>query len=269
MTVSITSITKYLNKYSIMKILVVISIIGLILYAISSSRKFKFNKEYYSNLTQDQINVFDHKVYGKLMMFKNDLITDVIGTDKIWEELIVKKMSDYYIEGTDVLDVGCHSGLSVLGMNHFKTITGKVHCIEAQSAQCEIIKHNLDNKIDYHLYNTAVSDTPSIVCFDTVRQNTGGTGVDGNHHKTCVGALPIDIMLPYFKNRISVMKIDVEGHEDRVLKGGAKFLATHKPVLEIEIHETNYDKVHEILTTELQYRLHEKVSVHDYIYLPM
>jgi FkbM family methyltransferase len=243
-------------------VIVVITVIVLLLVTRN------FTRESYSNLTGDQVVHIDHSVYGKLIMFNNDVITDFIKEGDIWEESIVKKMSDYYINGTDVLDVGCHSGLSMLGMHHFKPINGQVHCIEPQSAQCEIIKHNLDGKLDYRLYNLALMDTTQPICFETERGNTGRTPMINEETRTCVAAVPLDMLLPYFKRRISVMKIDVEGQEYSVLQGSRQFLANHKPVIEIEIFEQSFDKVNNLLN-QLHYKLNEKLNDYDYLYVPL
>ena len=46
---------------------------------------------------------------------------------------------------------------------------------------------------------------------------------------------------------VSVIKIDVEGHEIDVLHGAEKTLRTHKPTLIVEIHDTKKSLVPEFL----------------------
>ena len=45
-----------------------------------------------------------------------------------------------------------------------------------------------------------------------------------------------------FFNKISFIKIDVEGHETEVIKGSLNIINKHKPILLVEIEETHTKK---------------------------
>lgn len=265
---------KKLNLFPFMFLGVVIIFI-IVVFMLICLCKPSVNRESFEVSIDNEIIDIDHKLYGKLKMVSNDLITTDIGTDRIWEPHVVEVLAEHYVPGTDVLDIGCHSGLSILGMNRLKPITGIAHCIEAQSRQCEIIKYNLKDKINYRLYNTALTDTPKMMCFDTVKGNTGSTGMQVTETKTCVSAIRLDDMLPFFKNRVSVVKIDVEGHEYHIINSGRKFLSQNRPVIEIEIEieintggEEHFSKMIKLFE-ELGYKLKKKMEVWDYVFIPV
>jgi FkbM family methyltransferase len=243
-------------------VILVILFVFILVYLIPSGSKTS------ETFVDQDIVEINHELYGNLRMIANDLITNAIGTDIIWEPHVVEVLAEHYVPGTDVLDVGCHSGLSMLGMHRLKPITGLVHCIESQSRQCEIIKYNLHGKLPYRLYNMALTDEPRIMCFDVVHGNTGGTGVQEKETQTCVAGLRLDDMMPFIKNRVSVVKMDVEGHEYQVLKSAKKFLERHRPVIEIEIigHES-VSKVSRLFT-EMNYKLVKNMNDWDYVFVP-
>lgn|GEM_PF-2124855 len=64
---------------------------------------------------------------------------------------------------------------------------------------------------------------------------------------------------------ISFVKIDVEGFESGVLRGGAKFFTHYKPLILVEIFDRNKGEVFSILES-FGYRLLEKPEAHDYLF---
>ncbi len=58
-----------------------------------------------------------------------------------------------------------------------------------------------------------------------------------NYEKVIVDSKKLDDC--EFKNKISLIKIDVEGHEIPVIKGGIKTISSNKPALIVEIDENH------------------------------
>lgn len=65
---------------------------------------------------------------------------------------------------------------------------------------------------------------------------------------------------------ISFAKIDVEGFESAVLRGGVNFFAHYKPVIQVEVFERNRDAVFALLQS-WGYRLVERSDDHDYVFV--
>jgi hypothetical protein len=76
--------------------------------------------------------------------------------------------------------------------------------------------------------------------------------------------VPLDSLKYQFKNRISVIKIDVEGFELFVLKGAKDIINSNRPIIIAEVFECNFDKVLEFFR-EVNYSLATKVVNPDYI----
>ena len=68
-----------------------------------------------------------------------------------------------------------------------------------------------------------------------------------------------------FNNKVSVVKIDVEGYEYNVLLGAIKFLKKHRPVLIIEIAKDNLQKV-DTLLKDYGYTLSMYLQDENYLY---
>ncbi len=68
-----------------------------------------------------------------------------------------------------------------------------------------------------------------------------------------------------FGEKIDFVKMDVEGFEYKVLKGGRNLLINDKPILWVEIFSCNYAKVSELLA-ELGYRQIEALDKNNYIF---
>jgi hypothetical protein len=85
------------------------------------------------------------------------------------------------------------------------------------------------------------------------------------NNKTFFSLVPLDFLKDTFTNRITVMKIDVEGLEYHVIKGAKEVILEHKPVIFVEIFEQNYQKVCDLLSEygydEGQYLVNE-----DYVF---
>jgi hypothetical protein len=86
-------------------------------------------------------------------------------------------------------------------------------------------------------------------------------------------AVPLDSVKYQFKNKISVVKIDVEGYELHVLKGMEDIIWIHRPVIIVEIWERiNWAPVTDFLKA-LNYLDGRKIlnryyMNEDYLFLP-
>jgi hypothetical protein len=64
-----------------------------------------------------------------------------------------------------------------------------------------------------------------------------------------VSLFPLDFFIHSFKNRISVIKIDVEGYEVNILLGAKEIIKKHKPFLIIEITNDTIKEIAKIIET--------------------
>lgn len=210
-----------------------------------------------------------HNVYGDVVTFTNDFISNFIQHD-LWEGPLCKDMAEYYVPGTDFVDIGANLGLNTLLVNYYKPITGTVHLFEPQHDVFLLLKHNT-RKMKRKLYNFGLSDKPEIFSYSQYTDNVGATSLvspptennDSQIHVACVALDTIE-----FKNPVSLVKMDVEGAEIAVLNGGAEFFRKHRPALFIEMWDRCYNDI-DVVLKAMGYEMVRKVGIHDYLYLPV
>ena len=64
-----------------------------------------------------------------------------------------------------------------------------------------------------------------------------------------ISLMPLDLFYNVFEKQISVIKIDVEGMEYKVLLGAKNLIEKYKPVIIVEIFDQNLIKTNELMTS--------------------
>lgn len=180
-----------------------------------------------------------HPKFGRVYVLdQKDMISRTIMHNNEWEPELNAIMALHYKPGTDILDVGANMGFSSLGINSRVPITGTVHAFEPQYRLCTILSYNLHKLPRSKIYNCAVSDRSSLISYIVSDDNVGATQVISKEatHDVYVPTIRLDDHIDLFREAISLMKIDVEGHELQVLKGARRLIRKHRPTLEIEIY---------------------------------
>ena len=167
------------------------------------------------------------------------------------DEKEINLVKDLIKPDTDSLDVGVYRGVYSYEMAKYSKT---VHSFEPNPVIFEFINKNLKKlKKNIKLYNCALSNKNEIIDLKIPIRNIN---YDKNNYeeyyqmgkatihkknefstyeKFQVNAKSIDEFS--FKNEISFIKIDVEGHEKEVIEGGMKTIKKDKPKLLVEIEE--------------------------------
>ena len=87
-----------------------------------------------------------------------------------------------------------------------------------------------------------------------------------NNNNVFYSIMSLDSIGHLFTDKISVVKIDVEGYEHSVLSGAKATLEKHKPVIIVEIGVDNLEKVNKLLN-EYNYFLYQVLPNENFIYL--
>ena len=171
------------------------------------------------------------------------------------EENEIKLVKDFIKNGTDSLDIGVYRGVYSYEMSKYSKT---VHAFEPNPIIFKDLDKNLKKIVkNMHLYNFALSNKNEdielkipIRDLNSNKKNyeeyyqLGKATIHKenelkNFEKHKIISKKIDDL--DFKNKISFIKIDVEGHEKEVIEGGVKTIQKNKPVLLIEI-EKQYSK---------------------------
>ena len=147
--------------------------------------------------------------------------------------------------GMNVIDVGTNFGETLL---HFASLskTGTVIGFEPvpyifEKCKSNIALNNFDNII---LENLALSDSAEELIFnDPQNNNSGGVFLSRGSGTNKVNAITLDNYIDSkMITKVDLIKIDVEGFEMQVIKGAINTLKKLRPLLIIELIDTNLSK---------------------------
>lgn len=171
------------------------------------------------------INIFLHGEYDSngLLLFKH-----------IFDHLNI----DY--RNSSLVDVGANIG------NHslfFGDLFKKIYSFEPNPTTYEILKINTENK-NISTFNRGLgSKKDKLILFESLENNGGSSlHMDKSAHEGKTYMVDIDTLDNFdFSNElVSVIKIDVEGHEFDVLQGGKKLIDEMRPIIIFEVHASDF-----------------------------
>lgn len=219
----------------------------------------------------DGTNVFSFPMLGKeVSMFlpyaRFDFIQrNILANADFFEGELLRDIRQRYFTGQHcrVLDIGGNIGNHAVFFANF--CNAEVITFEPQPAIFKILKKNIElNSSKVIAYNLALGDVEGFVSIgDYDSSNTGAT----SFHKTSNEDFKLCKLDSFDFNDISFIKIDVEGFEASVLRGGIATISKCKPILWIEIFSENFKEVNDILV-ELKYSLKQKLADNNYIFIP-
>ncbi len=137
--------------------------------------------------------------------------------------------------GDHVIDAGANIGLTTLRMASLAGPKGMVHSFEPNphlvARLTETVKHN--NLLNISIYNIALgSEEGQLTLFVPTGNMGGGSTLPNRNPET---AKQYDVVLRRLDDVLSdapalkLIKIDVEGAEANLLKGGARLIEKHRP----------------------------------------
>jgi FkbM family methyltransferase len=171
------------------------------------------------------------------------------------EELLIiqKNAADTKI----FLDIGANVGNHAIFM---AKVLGarRVYAFEANPFTANILEINvalnrLSDLIDTSYSKIGLGDQiealnvvyPQVHNLGAARLSVHAETVPTNYPTVQVPVAPIDSFNLSPMQRVGFVKLDVEGMELKVLRGGARFFATHRPRMFIEVDNSNVAEFHE------------------------
>jgi FkbM family methyltransferase len=218
--------------------------------------------------------IFNQQIKGKVdYIYSNSVITN-----ELFDIEVCKTIIEYATPGSDIIDIGANLGLVTLGIKRLLELNNtennyinRFHCFECNDDTFSYLKYNTSTHKDIMLYNFGLSDAPQIANMEINSYNYGcnmikeiydnsNNGVEIleydfqkiNKHtvtekKMFISLMPLDLFYNVFEKKISVIKIDVEGMEYKVLLGAKKLIEKHKPTIVVEIFDENIVKINELM----------------------
>lgn len=153
-----------------------------------------------------------------------------IALKRSYEPYVTAVLQEQIKPGMVVIDVGANIGYYTLLAARLVGPTGMVVAFEPGPANTELIHRNLvlNQFTNVRILPVAVSDVPDMVGFGM--DDSNGSITSGAQAQFQVPAVPLDQALAR-EPRIDLIKIDIEGAEGRALRGMARILTQHRPLV--------------------------------------
>lgn len=193
--------------------------------------------------TREFVNAFPllrytpHHVPGAgwfLLDDPEDMIKRYVARGAQWERRILELCEEHVLPGTVVLEVGAHIGTHAIPLSRLVGPGGRVYAFEPQRKLYRELHHNLmlngiTNVVPMRF--AIGSGEARVVEMDPPREgNEGGTGVGAGGDAAELRSLD-----SFGFERVSLVKIDVEGLEDDVIAGAARTIRRNRPTMVVEI----------------------------------
>ena len=183
----------------------------------------------------------NNKKYELFVISNDRYITPTLANGYEWDGWMRTDVEKHYKAGTDILDIGANIGYNTLLFSDY----GPVHSFEPvyhQIVNKNCQSNSLNHKVS--VYPCALSDKQELKeIFLPPRERVSNTytnygGTSFHHEGDMKGrSLFVDCtrLDDVYTGTPSIIKIDVEGHELKVLEGARETLEKHKPSILVEL----------------------------------
>jgi len=162
---------------------------------------------------------------------------------EVYEPDVWARVMSAVAPGNVAVDVGAYVGLYTIALAQRTGRTGRVYSFEPDPQNCAVLRkhvelNNVSDRVEVH--QLALGDKNGFVPFTAGRDSQSVIGT-GSSTSGTVRIVRLDSIL--CSGRVDILKIDVEGFEENVLKGAELLLSDkdRKPrVIFIEVHPYNW-----------------------------
>lgn len=161
--------------------------------------------------------------------------------DGIYFEHVISAIYKTVIQEGDVaLDGGASHGLHTLPLSKAVGKFGHVYAFEAIPPLADQLKENYKSIPNITIFGEAISDFKGKTEFHFVKNNTGYSGInkrgypeDAEVELISVPVTTVDALLPNVE-KVSFIKLDLEGGEFKALKGAQSLISRNSPLIVFE-----------------------------------
>lgn len=158
-----------------------------------------------------------------------------LGSREAWDVFHAKTLVS---PGCVILDVGANFGHYAITLAETARRECVVHAFEPFPPNIRRLRTNIElNHLHQivHIHPTALSDTITSRTMRTRADNSGAAHLSEDSEGCAVNVTTLDSFCKQQKiTRLDFMKIDVEGEEERLLRGGVEAIGKFKPVMQVE-----------------------------------
>jgi FkbM family methyltransferase len=181
-----------------------------------------------------------HPFYGGVYGFKKDqFVFQRINRGEIYEPHLVRAFKSLLSPGTIAVDIGANIGVHAIAMCLLEPKLRSVYAFEPHPEILQILKRNAERSPMIRVEGYALSDEEKKAEMRLLKDtnNPGGSLVfdlaSSSKPDFVIDQRCLDTY--EFEESISLIKIDVEGHEMKTIRGALNTINAHKPNLIVEI----------------------------------
>ncbi|MBP0594412.1 FkbM family methyltransferase [Paraburkholderia sp. LEh10] len=185
----------------------------------------------------------------KMAVFANEHIGGFIHVFGVHEQeeldvlfSFLEPLRDLFRAGM-ALDIGANIGNHSL---YFSRIFNSVQCFEPDPSTFYLLQFNVSFKKNVIAYNIGLGDKKGTFRLSEVPKNMGASVIVTDQIEAEAGAECVNVQvdrlddLDYRDQGPCFIKMDVEGFEPKVLKGGLRTITKHWPLIVLEQHESDF-----------------------------
>ena len=177
---------------------------------------------------------------------------------------ILRKLKNI-MGGEVALDVGAHVGI---WSQRLAKYYNEVICFEPLPKHIECHEANTEKLTNVSLKNFALSNERGSTIIKTMESNSGRSSIDRNFSSR-MNCEEIEINTDLLDNLefgvIDFIKIDVEGHELKMLEGAYNTINLHKPDIFIEVWPENKDVMFKYFE-DIGYKMTMELNVSNFLF---
>lgn len=188
--------------------------------------------------TQVEINYNNCKMNMMVYNF-HETISSVIKTTRTFFEIdFLSWISKHYPNHKGIVDIGANIGNHTIFFAKFLN-SEQVYAFEPYPANFSTLAQNISlNHLNVLAYEIALSDKEGeMILYNSQSDNFGGFSLHNYSNGSSFvvkNSVPVKTLDSYNLNDITMIKIDVENHENEVLEGAKETILRNKPIIFVE-----------------------------------
>lgn len=242
-------------------------------------------KQHIQNFNYDNYLIF--RIENETLFYLDDIFDYIksyfLKNGYVWEEAFHQHFSKYITPGSIAIDIGAHIGTQTLAMSKYVGNNGTVYAFEPQNKLFTELAVNtyLNDIKNVKLQHKALGNDQKFIQIQIPDEGWNNNrsselvNIINEGHGTVVDApanaegakTELVHLDSYQLNNVSFIKIDVEGFEMDVIKGGIETIVLNKPVMIIEIFDGPETKKRLTFLENLGYS-YTHLGSRDYLFIP-
>lgn len=195
----------------------------------------------------DKLSKNNNKLRNQRMaIFANDWIGIKINIEGIYEKDILDTLFEFlsmlHVDFSQkiALDIGANIGNHSL---YFSKYFNTIYAFEPNPSTYQLLVFNSSFSKNIVTRNIGIGDESGIFELKEDQENFGASSIKtlntDNHKSISINVERLDDE-DFSQQPIAFIKIDVEGYEANVIKGGINTITTHQPIIVFEQHEREF-----------------------------